>query len=644
MLPMYTIIEGSYLLRENSLLNPFGLSRLESEPLDLPDVGCLEFWYRAPGSNGTDLRVLIKDDEAETEIWTSQATADRSWQQVVIPLSNAKNGIQVVFEADLGLPEDGDVTIDNVAVHKGPCGEQCAQGEFWADDACTTQCACSAPGGQLTCSPASCSEDHTCMSSGGAPVCLPNTSGTCSFDSEPHVRTFDGASYSFAEPCNYVLAQVCTDPAPVPFFRVEAQNEQRGDSASYIQQVSVDLQGLTVSLLKREAHKVMVNGIWRSLPLSLNNGAVKISSAGVTVILETDFELMVSYDATSGVQVKVPALYADQVCGLCGNFNRLSEDDYAKPDGSRATDTAELGQSWQGAGDTCAAPGQTHRCPLAEEAKYESESNCGVILSKESPFAGCSSAIAAEAFFRSCVFDMCAAGGDPQALCEALQTFATACQSAGITLPPWRNSTVCPLVCQANSHYNDCASGCPTTCSDQDTPMSCGVCEERCDCDPGFLLSGGKCVPAEDCGCWINGQHVERGATVMEGDCETQCQCMGQGTVECSPVSCGQGEVCGVKDGAVGCLASSVATCHVFGDPHYLTYNGKLYNFQGACNYTLAKTCGNGTVQFTVTGRNENRGNPAWSALNSVALEVQGLHLALRKNKEVYVSADLLLV
>ena len=186
-----------------------------------------------------------------------------------------------------------------------------------------------------------------------------------------------------------------------------------------------------------------INGIWRSLPLSLNNGAVKINSAGVTFILETDFELTVSYDATSGVQVKIPALYADEVCGLCGNFNHLLEDDYGKPDGSRAADPGELAQSWQSGEDTCVVNVPPQRCPLDKEAEYESESKCGVILSKESPFAGCSSAVAAEAFFRSCVFEMCATSGDPQALCEVLQTFAESCQVAGISLPPWRNSTMC---------------------------------------------------------------------------------------------------------------------------------------------------------------------------------------------------------
>ena len=43
-----------------------------------------------------------------------------------------------------------------------------------------------------------------------------------------------------------------------------------------------------------------------------------------------------------------------------------------------------------------------------------------------------------------------------------------------------------------------------------DSTEACGgVCEERCECDPGFMLSAGRCVHAQDCGCWVNGEHYE---------------------------------------------------------------------------------------------------------------------------------------
>lgn len=119
------------------------------------------------------------------------------------------------------------------------------------------------------------------MRSAGAPACLPNTSGTCSLTSD--ITTFDGARQRLAESCNYVLAIVCTDSAPVPFFRVEARNEQRGDSYVSVQQVDVHLQGLTVSLLKREARKAMVSAAFLS-HLTCPNTCIQLDDLQCSVV------------------------------------------------------------------------------------------------------------------------------------------------------------------------------------------------------------------------------------------------------------------------------------------------------------------------------------------------------------------------
>ncbi|KFQ07684.1 IgGFc-binding protein, partial [Haliaeetus albicilla] len=69
-------------------------------------------------------------------------------------------------------------------------------------------------------------------------------------------------------------------------------------------------------------------------------------------------------------------------------------------------------------------------------------------------------------------------------------------------------------------------------------------------------------------------------------------------------------------------IQETASTCWASGDPHYQTFDGKAFDFMGTCTYTLTKTCDSDPTLpvFNVEARNQQRGNPKVSYIDSVTV------------------------
>ncbi|KAJ3585357.1 hypothetical protein NHX12_014078, partial [Muraenolepis orangiensis] len=454
-----------------------------------------------------------------------------------------------------------------------------------------------------------CPPQHQCKLQGGELGCYPTGSQDCVVSGDPHYTTFDKRFYSFMGTCTYTLARICGNNTG-PRFSVEGKNEERRVvGVSYLKKLYVTVEGVTVTLMK--SRRTLVNGLRVAMPSS-PSPLMTLSLAGQFVTLETTFGLRVRWDGNHYAQITLPSSYSGQTCGLCGDYNGNPGDDFAKPGGAAVANANDFGNSWKTEEDedSSCTPGTEPdpKCNPALEAEVVKPANCGKITDRTGPFRECIPKVKPEPFFQSCVYDMCRYDGERSVLCDQLQAYTAACQSAGAQVFPWRTPGFCPLTCPANSSYSLCSSSCPETCVGTSDPPGCrDVCVEGCQCLPGFVLSDDQCVPLSDCGC-VDPQ----GAYHPAGD--------------------------------------RTGICSVSGDPHYVTFDKRTHNYMGACSYTLVQPCdlANGSLAnatalpyFSVHTQNEHRdARRRVSYVRAVGVHVHGLDVILGKGRAVQVNGS----
>nr|XP_042904159.1 uncharacterized protein LOC107439698 isoform X4 [Parasteatoda tepidariorum] len=150
--------------------------------------------------------------------------------------------------------------------------------------------------------------------------------------------------------------------------------------------------------------------------------------------------------------------------------------------------------------------------------------------------------------------------------------------------PPPRVASECDT--SAHQVATDCLSTCPATCANfhHHEPCTVDVCVPGCKCELGYIMdmSTGKCVKPQNCPCHHAGRSYLEGEQVTM-DCN-QCVCTG-GSWKCDANPC-------------------PGVCSAWGDSHFETFDGKLYDFDGHCDYVLVKARVSDKYFFTVAYQN----------------------------------------
>ncbi|XP_069079243.1 mucin-5AC-like [Pleurodeles waltl] len=415
----------------------------------------------------------------------------------------------------------------------------------------------------------------------------------CSTWGNFHFKTFDGNVFQFPGTCNYVYSSHCK--SSYEDFNIQIRRTVE-NGVTIISHITMQIDGLVIEITNSS---ILFNG--KPIQLPFSQSGVQIQKHGSYVKVSAKLGLVIMWNEADNLLVELDDKYTNQTCGLCGDYNGISENEFLS-NGIQITET-QFGnlQKMDGPTEQCedTQPAPQHNCT-------DFESKCEAILTGPA-FQNCNSLVGVSAYIDACVKDLCQCTDplSPSCLCNTFAEYSRQCSHAGGAPQNWRTADLCPMSCSFNMQFQECGSPCANTCSNSERTELCEEhCTDGCFCPPGTVLddiNNAGCIPLTQCACTYAGETYATG-TSYSTPCGS-CTCTG-GQWSCKQLPC-------------------TGTCSVEGGSHIATYDSTKYTVHGDCSYVLSKLCGGN--QFTVLGELRKCGlTDSETCLKSVALSLNG--------------------
>ncbi|XP_041337050.1 mucin-5AC [Pyrgilauda ruficollis] len=434
----------------------------------------------------------------------------------------------------------------------------------------------------------------------------------CSTWGNFHFKTFDGDIFYFPGVCNYIFASNCK--SSYEDFNIQIRRAMV-ENTTVITHVIMKLEGVVIELTPSS---VLLDNKLVQMPYS--HMGVFIERSNNYLKVSAKLGLTFLWNGQDALLVELDKKYANQTCGLCGDFNGIPVSNEFISGKTRLT-PIQFGnrQKMDGPTEQCDDP-----IPPTSlmNCSREFASICETVLTSKA-FTSCNVLVNVQDYIETCIQDLCHCDSSMAdfCMCNTFAEYSRQCAHAGGQPQNWRTSDLCPKSCPFNMQYHECGSPCSDTCSNPERSALCeDHCTDGCVCPPGMVfddVNGAGCIPRRECHCTYEGETYAPGAS-FSSKCRS-CTCVG-GEWSCVTQSC-------------------PGTCSIEGGSHISTFDEKYYSFFGDCSYVLTKLCDSN--EFTVLGDIHKCGlTDTETCLKGVAISLNGgqTNIVIQPSGSVFVN------